>query len=602
MSEYRCNDCAAGRRTLPVIGAILVVGAALTAGLLAARHPQDRDEAPQPAGNAGESWSSTPLPPTLFRGWPAGKKPDVALILTGQQHSYLKFCGCTKPQLGGFERRFNFMAKLRQQGWPLVAADLGDLVQRSGENHDLNRFIIPEQTYLKCDIEMQALRALGYTAMTLGDEDYLLPLDQGVAQFFLQNGNAFPRTLVVNLDNKAAQYPSAVPNKSWIDDWQAAGGNNGTPRIGFVGLTGKSVIKKVTTQDPNVQFMPHPKNKADEPKSMVELRRVLAEMNNAKVDLKVLLFQGSLEEAKIICGPTVLPNTFDVILCLSGADIPPAQPEMVGKTMLVNAGHRGKYVCVVGAFRTGNAAKPFDIFYDAVAMGESFETDKDKEANHPILKILDRYAQDVRGRDFAKRVVQQQFPAPANLGNVQLNYVGSQKCAECHGADFAIWKKTKHQQAFDALTKVADKPRLRQYDPECVSCHVTGYGYKSGYDGTKATDLLKNVNCENCHGPGSAHVLAPNNMQFRLAMSPWKGNNPNAVLPLPAKLQQGFEKMNQQEQAIFNRVNDMCQKCHDPENDPHFKFDVNWPQIIHGRNAKAPIPAPGTAAQNKPGP
>jgi hypothetical protein len=36
---------------------------------------------------------------------------------------------------------------------------------------------------------------------------------------------------------------------------------------------------------------------------------------------------------------------------------------------------------------------------------------------------------------------------------------------------------------------------------------------------------------------------------------------------------------------MFNRVNDMCAKCHDIDNDPHYKFETYWPQIIHGRNA-----------------
>src|SRR5207249_8824159 len=134
-----------------------------------------------------------------------------------------------------------------------------------------------------------------------------------------------------------------------------------------------------------------------------------------------------------------------------------------------------------------------------------------------------------------------------------------------------------------------------QYDPECITCHVVGYGLKSGYDGGVNTRHLREVGCENCHGAGSMHVNASKAPQFQRAMSPWKAN-PGDLLPVPVTLAKGFEAMNPQEQVIFNKVNDACTKCHDPENDPHFKFAKNWPQIIHGKNAKAPIP-PAAAAQ-----
>src|SRR5262245_38904380 len=63
---------------------------------------------------------SKPLPEQLFSRWPQGKKPDVVLFLSGEQHSYLKFCGCSNPQFGGFERRYNLLMKLKEKGWPVV--------------------------------------------------------------------------------------------------------------------------------------------------------------------------------------------------------------------------------------------------------------------------------------------------------------------------------------------------------------------------------------------------------------------------------------------------------------------------------------------------
>src|SRR5436189_33210 len=52
------------------------------------------------------------MPGGLFRGW---SKPDLALVLSGEQHGYLLPCGCSRPQYGGLERRYNLMALLRHR-------------------------------------------------------------------------------------------------------------------------------------------------------------------------------------------------------------------------------------------------------------------------------------------------------------------------------------------------------------------------------------------------------------------------------------------------------------------------------------------------------
>ena len=59
---------------------------------------------------------------------PLGTRYDESFHACG----YLLPCGCSRPQFGGLERRFNLLAVLRQQGWPVAAFDLGDIPQREG--------------------------------------------------------------------------------------------------------------------------------------------------------------------------------------------------------------------------------------------------------------------------------------------------------------------------------------------------------------------------------------------------------------------------------------------------------------------------------------
>jgi hypothetical protein len=555
------------RWTLLTTLGILVVGAALTAGILPACLQTGSGDHPA-VGGGGMSPSEE-----LFATWPAGKKPDVALILTGQQHSFLKFCGCTRPQLGGFERRYNFLEMLKGKGWPLVAADVGDLVKFDTPIHD--------QSLLKYEVAMKALKLLDYSAIGVGADDFALPLLDGMARYSLQPGNEKPRLLAANIDPtyRLDNFPDPnKPNESMIGDWVPVQVKNG-PTLGIAGLIGRTVQAQIQQGDPKVAFVD----------SKAVLSNVINAMDAAKVDLKVLLFQGTFLDADAVAKKH-FPDKLDVILCLSEEDQGPNQPTVIGKTMIIRVGHRGRWVGVVGGFRTGNPAKPFDLHYQYAPLGEAYETPKGQEAHNPILKLLDYYALEVKNQDFLKRVGQRPVPVPPNLGNIKLTYVGSDACMNCHQPDFAIWKNTKHSHAIDALTKVADKPGMRQHDPECIKCHVVGYAFHSGFDGKPGTKKLSYVGCESCHGPGSAHALAPNNPQFKAAMSPWK-TAPGDILPTLGAIQKGIEAMTPQEKAVYLRVNDMCQKCHDIDNDPNFQFAKNWPQVIHGKNAKAAVPA-----------
>jgi hypothetical protein len=235
-------------------------------------------------------------------------------------------------------------------------------------------------------------------------------------------------------------------------------------------------------------------------------------------------------------------------------------------------------------------------------MSEDYETDPDREAGHPILKILDEYAKEVRARGLVKKIPQTVHPVQTQFPNHKVVFVGSERCKGCHAhlKDCSIWesvipgspKKHSHAKAFEALEKYAKKPRLRQFDPECAVCHTVGYGFVSGYRG-ETEARLKNVGCENCHGPGSLHVANPTDKAFHMALSPWKTNKDD-LLPTPERLQLGYNALNPQEQRILKNVNDLCQKCHDSDNDPMFRFETFWPRILHGRDRAPvwPLPTP----------
>jgi hypothetical protein len=49
----------------------------------------------------------------------------------------------------------------------------------------------------------------------------------------------------------------------------------------------------------------------------------------------------------------------------------------------------------------------------------------------------------------------------------------------------------------------------QDYNPECVSCHVTGFGYIGGFLRPDHTPEMTGVQCEMCHVAGAEHAAYP---------------------------------------------------------------------------------------------
>src|SRR5439155_3689384 len=148
------------------------------------------------ASGPAEAGAPAPKAPKLFRDWPTDKEPDVVLVLSGQGHGYMQPCGCSRPQLGGLERRYNLIQSLKQRNWPVVAVDLGDIAERSGP-----------QSQLKYGYAMRALQLMGYSAAGIGENEIAMPLMDALVQFTLQNLGKQPHVLAANLLNKKENFP-----------------------------------------------------------------------------------------------------------------------------------------------------------------------------------------------------------------------------------------------------------------------------------------------------------------------------------------------------------------------------------------------------------
>ncbi|MEY4513925.1 MAG: hypothetical protein RLZZ450_6047, partial [Pseudomonadota bacterium] len=130
---------------------------------------------------------------------------------------------------------------------------------------------------------------------------------------------------------------------------------------------------------------------------------------------------------------------------------------------------------------------------------ELLELSPDVPDDPALKKQLE--AHDIRVNDNNRTSLAGLEPLPADKGTAA--YAGSESCASCHKEAYTWWRGTKHGRAYETLERVH-----KEFNLSCVSCHVTGYNMKGGSTVTHV-DGLKDVGCENCHGPGSLHNAAP---------------------------------------------------------------------------------------------
>ncbi len=114
-----------------VVLAALAITVVCTIGLIVSQMRSGPDAKAQQPPAGGEASKEAPKELKEFAAqhlpsW-RGQQPELVIVVSGQQHNYEAPCGCTSPQYGGLERRYNVIKQLRDFGLPVVALDLGDI-------------------------------------------------------------------------------------------------------------------------------------------------------------------------------------------------------------------------------------------------------------------------------------------------------------------------------------------------------------------------------------------------------------------------------------------------------------------------------------------
>ena len=483
--------------------------------------------------SSDNSDATPPVSPLLFPEWP---QPLLALVVTGEQFGYFEPCGCTANQLGGMARRAGLFSKLESLGWTVRGVDVGGLSRRSGP-----------QAQIKFETMLEALRELKYVALGMGVAE--LRLDPGylLAQH-LETGDPRLCFLGANLTFLGTK-ELGTPLSYTIAEVEGC-------RVGITSVMSDTIRREIIPDRTPEEAAVADLQWGDPAEALAE---VLTKFDEEKVDFRVLLSQSTDEEIREQA--KAFPQ-FDIIVAADGKD-GDREPEMIGSVRLLRVGEKGKTAGVVGLYPKGEKDS---IRYELVTVSAAHFSESEKMTE--LMKVY-------QGRLKDSSIVTAENPVTHPSG---ATFVGASKCGECHTKAFEIWKDTPHAHAFESLDPVHQRhgyERLhgiaRDFDPECLSCHVTGWDpeeyvrFQSGFvneqfaadDSEKLLQaLMAGSQCENCHGPGSRHVELIE-----------AGNKEAAVTEVRVTLE--------------HAKNETCGKCHDADNSPDFNFEKYWEKVKH---------------------
>lgn len=450
----------------------------------------------------------------IFEGW---DKPQLALVISGRQDGYIEPCGCAglDRMKGGLSRKHSLFERLRDQGWPVVGVDVGGLIKGFGR-----------QAEMKFHTNVEAMRKMGYDAIAFGKTELQLPAAELVSVAASVGDQQSP---FVAANVGLFGFESELTNPSRLLE---AGGRT----IGVTAVLGEKYQSEINNAEVALA------------KPAESLKKVVPAIKD-KADLLILLAHATKEESVALAKE--FPD-FDIVVTSGGPPEPPRDLTTVDgtDTLLIEVGEKGMNAVVVGFF--DDPQNP--IRYQRVPLDSRFPNSSD-------MKLLMMAYQDELKRQGLAGLGIREVPHPQK--ELSGEFAGSEECRDCHKASYDIWKTTGHSKAWATLVEL-DPPR--NFDPECISCHVVGWDpqryfpYESGFLSEKETPHLVDVGCESCHGPAMNHV--------------------------DAELEDRSEELKKKfRQALVVTKEDaekwQCMTCHDLDNSPDFDFKEYWPNVEH---------------------
>ena len=434
---------------------------------------------------------------------------EVVLLYTGDTQSFLEVCGCSDNQLGGIARRATIVKDLKRSYPNALLLDAGGLF--AGDT-------VLDQ--LRCKIHLNAMKTMQYDAANVGVGE----LRFGRAFFETMRDSGGVPFISANLRVNGVQM--GVPVRIL---------DAGNVRVGVIGVTGEREIE-VHGMAMGVSHTNMPDGvdiKLD------GIQEAVAQLRQ-KTDLIVVLSDLDREAER-----DLLQHIADIDIAISARST--EATHRIGNTLLLGTHPQGK--AIGQAVLTIENGRVTAEQITPVLISESIGEDR------TVKRLVDEFYNLVQKNSALQQTGRPRFagfPLEDQVRRGTNRYVGVETCKGCHTAEVADWEQSHHANAFNRLLQ-----KQKHYQPDCVTCHTTGFGYPTGFQIGKDVKRLTNVQCEVCHGPGEQHARRPEVRNIRRTPSP-----------------------------------DLCQRCHDANQTPDFdtRFADMLAEVNHkGHGSSHPI-------------
>lgn len=468
----------------------------------------------------------------------ASERPDVRLLFVSGVAGALEPCGCRKDMLGGADHAAAWLDKRRGTAQSSLLLGAGPMLFPDPQLPAERR----TQDLWKAEALATSLRAMGLQAWAPGLNDYAA----GVEALESLRAQTGAELLAAGVHTKA----DTSEGNTRILLTQPL-------RVGVVGIG-------VPPPRPGSPFVPN--GQRSEERQAAALRQGLAQLHAQGAQLRVALVAAQRGQALRLAEKVPGFHVLAVGNAKEEGDSnePPVEPTYVGSTLVVQPPnhlqgiaqvdvfvHDGKYDFADGS-GLRSAEQLDSLRARRRALSQRLETWKSRaprsaeeiqqqsvalealqarlrqaedRARAPHIRLgtqsalfyelaevveghgesstvaegISRYYRRVN--DHNRQAFKDRTPAPVPDG--QAGYVGVERCGKCHQAAAQFWSTTRHASAYATLSD-----DHKQFNLDCVGCHVTGYSKPGGTTVTHVEGLT-DVQCEACHGPGSRHVAEP---------------------------------------------------------------------------------------------
>ncbi|HEY7728629.1 MAG TPA: multiheme c-type cytochrome [Candidatus Eisenbacteria bacterium] len=370
--------------------------------------------------------------------------------------------------------------------------DSGDFFGQSGP-----------QDSLKSAFLVQAMDKLGYDVVNIGERELNFGQQFLLGCFKKTKMDLVSANLVYQGDGRPFAKPYVIRKV-------------GNVRVAFFGLLGK-----------DLKLRQLPSERALEIRDPFQTARELVPQLRKKADIVVLLSHVGLTDGQRL---TLEVPGIDVMIFGHRVGFFREVTKTNG-VINVRTGERGQYLPTIHLVVQDGKVASYD--------GEMVDLDDKIPADDAMNAEVNAF-QDMLNRRFAQAAESdaRQAAAQTRAAVAGDRYLGEKNCRRCHEAEYQKVLAMPHARAFATLIK-----NQSDLKPECVRCHVVGYGQSGGYVSRSATPDLIDVQCESCHGMGTRHDEMTSG---RMMVGP-----------------------------------EACGQCHTPEQSPNFSYHQALEKITH---------------------